>query len=67
MAVAILFDEVSHFNATYVCQELKLCNKTSPQLLGASKCTWGPSYWCDSHDNAKECGAFEFCEKKYWV
>ena len=67
MAVDMLFDEISHFNATFVCQELKVCNKTSPQLLGANLCTRGPSYWCASPGNAEECGAFDFCEKKYWI
>jgi len=23
--------------------------------LGSDKCTWGPSYWCASEENAKEC------------
>ena len=23
--------------------------------LGSNKCTWGPSYWCASEANAKEC------------
>lgn len=27
----------------------------SPSLLGSDKCTWGPSYWCASEANAKEC------------
>lgn len=29
---------------------------TSRGLLGSSKCTWGPSYWCTNMDAAKECG-----------
>lgn len=35
---------------------------TSPQpLVGSNKCTWGPSYWCFSEENAKECN-FDYSE-----
>lgn len=27
-----------------------------PHLLGGNSCTWGPSYWCQSEDHARECG-----------
>lgn len=27
----------------------------TPTLIGSNKCTWGPSYWCASEENAKEC------------
>lgn len=32
-------------------------------MLGANECTWGPSHWCASFDNAKNCGpgAIEHC------
>lgn len=23
--------------------------------IGSNKCTWGPSYWCASEENANEC------------
>ena len=38
-------------------------------MLGAQKCTWGPSYWCDSVENAKECGqgSEDHCRAKVWV
>jgi len=38
-------------------------------LLGAKKCTWGPSYWCDSLENAKECGggSEQHCREKVWI
>lgn len=26
-------------------------------LLGANECTWGPSHWCASFENAKKCGS----------
>lgn len=27
----------------------------SPQLIGSNKCTWGPSFWCASKENAEMC------------
>jgi len=30
--------------------------RAMPPLLGSNKCTWGPSYFCDNANNAKECG-----------
>lgn len=24
-------------------------------IIGGNKCTWGPSYWCASPENAKAC------------
>lgn len=33
-----------------------------PHLLGASKCTYGPSYWCSHVDNAKDCDVSEIHE-----
>lgn len=30
--------------------------QTKPQKVGAEKCTWGPSYWCASRENAQSCG-----------
>ena len=38
-------------------------------LLGANKCTRGPSHWCASIQNAKSCGAGseKYCRDKVWV
>merc|ERR1712070_57653 len=27
-----------------------------PDPLGSNSCTWGPSFWCDSEENAEMCG-----------
>lgn len=36
----------------------------SEPLIGSNKCTWGPSYWCASEENAKECNFdWKECEK----
>lgn len=31
------------------------------QLLGAEKCTYGPSYWCESKETAQKCNVSEKC------
>ncbi|XP_016932936.4 prosaposin [Drosophila suzukii] len=36
------------------------------KLLGASKCTWGPSYWCGNFSNSKECHATRHCIQTVW-
>ncbi|XP_001357588.3 prosaposin [Drosophila pseudoobscura] len=36
------------------------------QLVGASKCTWGPTYWCDNLSNSKECRATRHCIQTVW-
>ncbi|SPP80857.1 uncharacterized protein LOC117583804 [Drosophila guanche] len=36
------------------------------QLVGASKCTWGPTYWCDNFSNSKECKATRHCIQTVW-
>ncbi|EDX15065.1 uncharacterized protein LOC6730279 [Drosophila simulans] len=35
-------------------------------LLGSSKCTWGPSYWCGNFSNSKECRATRHCIQTVW-
>ncbi|XP_073239351.1 prosaposin-like [Porites lutea] len=35
--------------------------------LGQSKCSWGPSYWCQSYKQAVECKALEHCRSKVWA
>lgn len=39
----------------------------SNRLLGASKCTWGPSYWCHNLTSSKECGSTSHCINKVWA
>lgn len=39
-------------------------NETFMPLVGQNKCTWGPNYWCNNEENAKECGVtWEECQK----
>nr|ADK94870.1 saposin isoform 1 [Penaeus monodon] len=50
-----------------VCQAIKFCpHHTSEPLLGAEKCTWGPSYWCQTKMHATACKATVHCETKVW-
>lgn len=50
-----------------VCQALKLCtSKDGVKLLGGEKCTWGPSYWCQSQLHASACKATIHCKTKIW-
>ncbi|GFW97437.1 hypothetical protein TNCV_4991141 [Trichonephila clavipes] len=52
-----------------LCQEIDLC-PTSPghvHLIGGSKCTFGPSYWCHSTAHAAACKAEEYCQTKVWL
>ena len=44
----------------------QLASATVFDIVGASKCTWGPSYWCKSIREAKECGANKHCIENYW-
>lgn len=30
--------------------------KETPAPPGSDPCTWGPSYWCDTVENAAKCG-----------
>lgn len=51
-----------------VCEELNVCQRSPGQhsLLGGSKCTWGPSYWCQTMIHAKACNAATHCQQTVW-
>ncbi|XP_071455628.1 prosaposin [Hetaerina americana] len=59
-----------------VCSALKLCDAkyfhkagngpAAVHLLGGKKCTWGPSYWCQSEFHANACKAIKHCQDKVW-
>merc|ERR1712212_80717 len=34
---------------------------------GANRCTWGPTYWCKSIVEAKECSAVQHCINHNWA
>eukprot|EP00092_Neocalanus_flemingeri_P033617 GFUD01036545.1.p1 GENE.GFUD01036545.1~~GFUD01036545.1.p1 ORF type:complete len:893 (-),score=233.50 GFUD01036545.1:245-2923(-) len=43
-----------------------LGSATAGPLLGGSKCTWGPSYWCANIPQASECSAVKHCVAAVW-
>uniref|UniRef100_UPI00358E0EE8 prosaposin-like n=1 Tax=Myxine glutinosa TaxID=7769 RepID=UPI00358E0EE8 len=52
----------------YVCSVLGLCQSAKKHsLVGEVQCTWGPGFWCLSHENAKQCDAEDFCKRHKWV
>ena len=37
------------------------------EIVGASRCTWGPSYWCGGgFRQSRECGATTHCIDNVW-
>lgn len=50
----LVADLIIEDDATIACQHIQLC-KHSQILVGTDRCTFGPSYWCQSEDNADEC------------
>lgn len=40
--------------------------KHKDQLLGKSRCTWGPSYWCSNFSTGRECNATPHCINRVW-
>jgi len=51
-----------------VCSQVKMCPATVNRghLLGAKKCTFGPSYWCQSEFHAMACKATKHCQERVW-
>jgi len=35
-------------------------------ILGSKRCTWGPSYWCSSLSNTRECSSIGHCTDRVW-
>lgn len=58
----VRFDNVElHFPASYLHLE-----ESKDLLLGSSKCTWGPSYWCSNIASSKECKSTSHCIESVW-
>lgn len=37
------------------------------RLVGANRCTWGPSFWCNNMTTVKQCpGSLDHCIKNVW-
>ncbi|CAG4983570.1 unnamed protein product [Parnassius apollo] len=41
-------------------------DKYEGKLLGSSRCTWGPSYWCSNFSTGRECKATHHCVSRVW-
>ncbi|KAG0714881.1 Prosaposin [Chionoecetes opilio] len=54
-----------------VCEELHACHRTPGQqsLIGGNKCSWGPSYWCQTKIHASACNVSNPVPKTilYWT
>lgn len=54
-------------NRKQVCQALLMCSSDkaatvrTTRALGAVNCSRGPGYWCETLENAKECGNSVSC------
>jgi saposin len=46
---------------------MSICSIEKPSTnLGQGRCTWGPSYWCSSLSNTRECSSIDHCSNKIW-
>merc|ERR1712123_29473 len=43
-----------------------LGSATAGPVLGGTKCTWGPSYWCANIPQASQCSAIKHCVSAVW-
>jgi saposin len=51
-----------------VCKSVDLClAPNEPLLLGGHKCTFGPTYWCQTSAHAQACKATNYCTRKAWT
>jgi len=48
------------------CQSMGHCPPRK-HLIGSERCTWGPSYWCQSLVHAQSCGATSHCVERQWT
>jgi saposin len=37
-----------------------------PMIVGNNRCTWGPSYWCSSLSNSRQCASIDHCSNQIW-
>ncbi|XP_049804326.1 prosaposin [Schistocerca nitens] len=51
-----------------ICEMIGKCprDRQVTHLLGGERCTWGPSYWCQSEEHATACGAKLHCQENVW-
>ncbi|UJR22649.1 hypothetical protein I4U23_025689 [Adineta vaga] len=54
-----------------ICRLMSVCSSESTTerpavLVGKHRCTWGPSYWCSSLSNSRECNSVAHCSNQVW-
>lgn len=50
-----------------VCKSVDICQIAGQvHLLGGHKCTFGPTYWCQTSASAQACRATDYCLKSVW-
>lgn len=57
---------VEVMDPSFVCLKIGACPAAHKPLLGAEKCVWGPSYWCQNMESAALCNAVEHCRRHVW-
>nr|XP_005888760.1 PREDICTED: prosaposin isoform X1 [Bos mutus] len=57
---------VEVMDPSFVCLKIGACPAAHKPLLGAEKCVWGPSYWCQNMESAALCNAVEHCKRHVW-
>lgn len=64
-----ILDELANkINPLQLCQDIGFCAKSilfEPTAVGTDPCTYGPTFWCASVDNARRCQMMEDCVEKY--
>ena len=46
---------------------MDVCATETPAVIvGSQRCTWGPSYWCSSLSNSRECDSIDHCSDRIW-
>jgi len=59
-------DDVPIFNNIPSVEKMEQIVPQKARMLGVDECTFGPSFWCASEDNAKKCRATTHCQEKVW-
>ncbi|CAF3355329.1 unnamed protein product [Rotaria socialis] len=54
-----------------LCRLMSICTsgsttEKSPIIVGQHQCTWGPSFWCSSLSNTRQCNSIDHCSKQVW-
>ncbi|CAF3582670.1 unnamed protein product [Rotaria socialis] len=66
---------MKHKRYATLCRLMNICSNESvteasstekPVRLGQKRCTWGPSYWCSSLSNSRECSTVDHCSNNIW-